>query len=178
MKKLMITFAAVAMAACAQAATVAWTSGVLYTPNADGSWSEEKAGKSAGTWSAYMTFYSDNEGVQGAVFAPGGNTSKSGINTMNNTLSASAGAATPAGFTASTYYWAVIDISYTSAAGEQTLTSSAVRFQTQATAATSLNMQDAGGFSSADKFTAVPEPTSAMLLLLGFAGLALKRKQK
>jgi len=174
----MIAFAAVAMAACAQAAKVNWTSGTLYTPNADGSWSSEAASTKVGSWAATMTFYSDNSGVQGAVFDPKGTTSKTGINGMTSALNASAGAANPAGFAAGTYYWAVIDITYTSAAGEQYLTSDAVRFQTQGTGTTSLDMQKVGAFSSADKFTAVPEPTSAMLLLLGFAGLALRRKQK
>jgi len=178
MKKLMIAFAAVAMAACAQAAQVKWSSGTLYTPNANGSWSADKASTKVGTWAATMTFYSDNSGVQGAEFTPGGKVTKSGINAMTSALGETAGAANPDGFAASTYYWAVIDISYTSAAGEQTLTSSAVRFQTQGTGATTLDMQKVGAFSSSDKFTAVPEPTSAMLLLLGFAGLALKRKQK
>ena len=35
-----------------------------------------------------------------------------------------------------------------------------------------------GGWALASSFTAVPEPTSGMLLLLGVAGLALRRKNK
>ena len=35
----------------------------------------------------------------------------------------------------------------------------------------------AGGFSSAGWYTAAPEPTSGLLILLGMAGLALKRKR-
>lgn len=36
----------------------------------------------------------------------------------------------------------------------------------------------ADGFQGAGKWSAVPEPTSGLLMLLGFAGLALRRKQK
>ena len=38
-------------------------------------------------------------------------------------------------------------------------------------------MDASAGFSGAGWYTAVPEPTSGLLLLLGMAGLALKRKQ-
>ena len=34
------------------------------------------------------------------------------------------------------------------------------------------------GFVSAGQWAAVPEPTSGLLMLLGMAGLALRRKQK
>lgn len=38
-------------------------------------------------------------------------------------------------------------------------------------------MDSAGGYSAAGWYTAVPEPTSGLLLILGMAGLALKRKR-
>lgn len=48
----------------------------------------------------------------------------------------------------------------------------------QQNAYSSVGFKDAaGGFTSAGWYTAAPEPTSGLLMLLGMAGLALKRKR-
>ena len=174
MKKLMMIAAVVIAAVSANAANVNWNTGALYLPNADGTWSETKAsGTTAGTWLATVTFYSDNAGVMGAEFAAGGTVTDTSINALTGALNGSA-----TGFAASTTYWAVLDLSYTTTAGTQTLTTDALQFTTKGTGATPLDFQALGAFSSADSYTAVPEPTSGLLILLGMAGLALRRKQK
>ena len=176
MKKIMIALAAVAMAVCANAAVVSWNSGALYNPLADGSWSTVKATSDVGTWLATVTFYADNEGAMGAKIAPGGTLTDNSVSALN-ALNANAGTGT-SGFEFNTDYWAVLELSFTGESGmAQTLTSKAVTFKTKGSGTTTLNFQSQGGFSSADKYTAVPEPTSGLLLLLGIAGMALRRRR-
>ncbi|MBQ8124580.1 MAG: PEP-CTERM sorting domain-containing protein [Kiritimatiellae bacterium] len=45
------------------------------------------------------------------------------------------------------------------------------------TASSKVDLQAADGYSAAGWYTAVPEPTSGLLMLLGMAGLALRRKR-
>lgn len=174
MKKIITLAAAVSLVGICSAAAVNWNTGALYTPNADGTWSTSEATSSVGTWAATVAFFADNDGVKGAALTGITNTSKNGVNDYTHALNASS-----KDFTTSTYYWAVLEITYTTPTAEaQTLTLDPYRFKTAANGGTSLNFQSAGVLDNSHTFSpaSVPEPTSGLLLLIGMAGLALKRK--
>ena len=174
MKKIMIMLGAVAMAACVQAAAVSWSTGALKTANADGSFTGTNL---SGTWANYdvtVTFYADNAGTMGAALT--------GI-TGNTDTSASLGnfgATTSDSFAAGGEYWAQVVITATTKADTPvtyTMTSDAVKFTAPDTGNLKLNFSTEGAMPGAWSTADVPEPTSGLLLLLGVAGLALKRKR-
>ena len=171
MKKLIMAFAVVAIAAMAQAASFKWSTGGLYAPNPDGSVSETLATSATGTWLATVTLYSDSacttpiDGVTGNV--------SSSVNVMSGAIGDTFAGATFE-YDNSTPYYAILELSYTTEAGTQTLTTDVVSTTLKKTGSTTLNLSTA--ISNAT-WSAVPEPTSGLLLLLGMAGLALKRKR-
>ena len=82
-----------------------------------------------------------------------------------------------------TFYFAILDsandqilISDTAVAKAQESGTSAIGFSGSKTWSNQAFGEDA--FSSAGWYSTVPETTSGLLLLLGMAGLALRRKQK
>ena len=179
MKKL-IMIAAFALAACAaDAGAVAWNTGALYLPNADGTWSATRAtATTPSAWSVVVTFYADNDGSKGAALTGITGTSSTtvgGTGGMNATTSDS--------FAASTRYWVNAVITYTSDAGVQTMNTLDGYFTTKNQGNTTVGFQLTTALNQkilvkgTTNFTAVPEPTSAMLLLLGVAGMALRRRR-
>ena len=171
MKKIMIMLGAVAMAACVQAAAVQWSTGKLYQANADGSFSSSAANTTWATYDVVVNFYADNAGSMGAAVT--------GV-TANTDTSPSLGnfsGTTSDSFTAGNVYWAQVVVKATTK-GETpvtyTMTSDAVQFTAPSTGNYPLNFTNAGAMPGTWD---VPEPTSGLLLLLGVAGLALKRKR-
>ena len=80
-----------------------------------------------------------------------------------------------------TAYFAIVDgdnffIGPTTTQAAAEVGSAQIRFKAKASSQAAFKDASAG-FSGAGWYTAVPEPTSGLLLLLGMAGLALKRKQ-
>ena len=152
MKQLIIACAAIAIATFAQAASVSWTISNVYSP------SDSTAKVAAGSVSAWLFVTANTTDVSGipittlaavqSVLDSGDLTGLSSLAAAHgkNYFLASGGAEKTATFT--------------SATGAK-----ALAFGSQATIT-----QAAGGWA------AVPEPTSGLLLLLGMAGLALKRK--
>ena len=198
MKKLMIAFAATVVAVAAQAASVSWAAGTLYTPaSSDGGWSTTKAGASvsgslyllavgdadtAGSFAWFNAQYAAN-GDMSAVydyFTTGAGKETAASKTGTSASRTSALTMTTDGEVGSTYYAAVIYTTsdangdyYIANIGSVTLESDAgVSLGNLATAYLSgTSTASIGGW------TAVPEPTSGLLMLLGMAGLALKRKR-
>ena len=190
MKKLMIACVAVAMAAVTQAATVNWTITNVYSP------SDSTAKVAAGTMSAWLfvtanttdvttgipvttlaavqsvldsgdlTGLSSLAAAHGSNAAAGGFSGATGLTGFSSgTLSAFAVVVDSTDLASAENYFLVSggatkDATFTSATGAKTLLWGSQASITQAAGA----------------WTAVPEPTSGLLMLLGMAGLALRRK--
>ena len=200
MKKLMI-IAAVAMAAvCSQAATVKWASGALKAPtNAEGAkgtsnvttakanaylfaidaatytslLASDYATTSANIWDTYGKLTTEGKidatALAGSATQTQGTASMGAMN-ISQTVADAAGnvyAAVIYTFTDETlgdFYIANVGTYNVEGSGTYTVSGLGTTFS----GATASNI---GGW------TAVPEPTSGLLMLLGLAGLALKRKR-
>ena len=193
MKKLMIACVAVAMAAVAQAASVSWTISNIYSPSD----STTKVG--TGTASAWLFVTANSTDVTTgipvttmaavqAVLDSGDLTGLSSLAAAHGTNS-SAGMFTGAtgleGFSSGSLTAIAVVVDSTdlataqnyflaSSGAEKTATfTSATGIKTLAWGSQATITQAAGGWTS----TSVPEPTSGLLMLLGMAGLALRRKR-
>ena len=183
MKKIMIALAAVAMAACAQAASLNWMISAtpayggdanpngyavyLFLTAAGGDYGVDTVTTAAitaalGSTTSFATFVDDNAAVTKSLNAGGGVFGATGFNGNNfgagDSLSAVAVIIDAANIADATAYMITTEqsVSWTSATGAMQLTY---------------------GAQSANTWQAIPEPTSGMLLLLGMAGLALRRKK-
>ena len=183
MKKLMFMLAAVAVAACTQAASVSWTctnvkdstggaiSGIAYFVNAATLSQETLAGytKASDFTTALSGMYSWTPETAGKY------TNADGV--ANATLGLSDATASQAylvvfdtaTITDSSNYYVTEVKSFNTFAGTE---SQQVKWGSQSTAS-----QAAGAWTSV-KGSAVPEPTSGLLMLVGLAGLALRRGRR
>ena len=179
MKKLMFMLAAVAMTACTQAASVSWTctnvkdgtgspiSGIAYFVNAATlSQSDAKAFTKASDWTTALSGmyswtptdagkYTKSDGVANATLGLADATASSAYLVIFDTAT----------ITDTSHYYMTDVKSFDTYEGDF---DKQVKWGSQYTAS-----QAAGAWTS----VSVPEPTSGLLLLLGVAGLALKRKR-
>ena len=185
MKKLMIAAAIVCAAAFANAATVSWGVGCITDAPTAGGWGEGVAGDG---YTGVLSLYSDS-GMTALITSV----------TITEWEDGYAFGETDDLFTydpATTYYGKLVCT--TSVNGEvQTLESQGFKFTTNPmesapSISVATNPDDIGGtitdlagneFTgdhgafSASGWTAAPEPTSGLLLLIGVAGLALRRRR-
>ena len=181
MKKIMFALAAVLAAGMVNAAAVAWSSGRIKAPGTDGAgWSS--TGISGETYLATVYFWDNAEDagdISKALTGITGNTS--------DTVSSKALKGETSDFAqADTTYYAQMIIT----SGDSSLASQVGSFvyATGDVDIPDLNFLSGAGFkeefngsygmfaNAGWQTSAVPEPTSGLLLLLGLAGLALKRK--
>ena len=181
MKKLMVLVAAIALACAGQAATVDWK---LNVAGQGAAWSAAGAYVLAFTGSAYdagikllTVTGSDNMASDLGAYALVGNGS-SQVAVGSNRGTATTSSAISTGVTGDKMFWVVF-----------TEGSMDAKSAIQWTAATDVSAYDyEAGNPSPGTFTftsvpntgtiaSVPEPTSGILLLIGMAGLALRRKR-
>ena len=184
MKKLIIAAAAVCTAVFAQAAAANWKASAKDMYNGTGS--TEDTALFAGT--AYL--FDAGVTSQAALYdlIAGGTAISSSTAGYVTSLSFDEGAAPTTAYAYGeqgggtyTYYFVIVDSDKAYFSNEKavaangTATAKTVSFGSQSgsSALPGTGFQGAGAWSS----TAVPEPTSGLLLLLGMAGLALRRKR-
>ena len=188
MKKLIIAVAAVAMGIAANAASYSWsaTSGRLL--NGTGN---TGSANYITTGTAYLLF--TDVMTQSAVvsaFATDAATAASTVATKALSTGAvgsdariSDGAAFTYDTTANqTAYFVLFNgdnmfISETADATYMAVGATAIEFGSLTASSKPLPSDASAGYSAAGWYTAVPEPTSGLLMLLGMAGLALRRRR-
>ena len=192
MKKLMIAAAIVCAAAMSQAAAFSWSSsttstqGVIY----GGDGTTTKAYATYGAVALYMfdaATYSQASAL--ADFADPKKSVDTSKAVANTTLSSASKITTKAfdygsqGSTYDFYFVALLDNShiYVSSLMEDKLNptsgTTALKYSDLGTTSKPAALDATKGFSGAAVYETVPEPTSGLLLLLGMAGLALRRRR-
>ena len=186
----MIACVAVAMAAVAQAASINWSITNVYSP------ADSTTKVATGTVSAWLFVTANSTDVTTgipvttmaavqAVLDSGdltGLTSLSAAHGNNTALGNFTGATGLTGFSSGslTAFAVVVDSTDLASAENYFLVGGGVEKTATFTSATGMKMLAWGDQTSntqgAGKWSAVPEPTSGLLLLLGMAGLALRRK--
>ena len=191
MKKLMIA-AAVAMAAIAsQAASIKWASGTMFAP------ADSKGTKSTEVKASGGSYYVINvaESVYTSLIAMDYATASAKIwetyggSNLPETADKSIGVAGTATVTETlasgqTKDWAVAILTFKDTAGDLWYianTAAAENTGTGSVTAGDLGVtwkgKDPGAIGSWTKVSAVPEPTSGLLLLLGIGAMALRRRR-
>ena len=189
MKKLMIACFAVAMAAVAQAASINWTISNVYSPSDS---TAKVAANSMSAWLFVTANSTDVTTIKTTTLAAVQSVLDSGDLSGLSSLAAAHGSNSAAGmFTGATgltgfssgsltAFAVVVDSTDLATAGNYFIVSDGTTKTATFTSATGMKMLGWGDQTSytqgAGKWTAAPEPTSGLLLLLGMAGLALKRK--
>ena len=175
MKKMMILVAAVAMAAVANAAAVGWSCAGA-------------AAYAGGDYGVYVIGINGVESVAqiAALAATGADLSayQFGSGTVAANGSAVTGAAASGksitwkaeGSTADNTYEAFVVLFDTAGENGSASATASITLANDSTSKTFMFGNQSTNFS-ANSFEVVPEPTSGLLLLLGVAGLALKRKR-
>ena len=188
MKKLVIAVCAVAFAAVTQAATVNWASGVFKTPaSAAGGWSDTTV--TSGTVAGYLfmldaTTYSSLNSSDVATVSQnvwdaygtklGDAAATKSTGTSMILTDGTAYAAGDSIYAALLYvYTDGADQYYLGNVGTVTLASNQNKNMTNM----ALKLNSTGTSMTSVGWTAVPEPTSGLLMLLGMAGLALRRRR-
>ena len=182
MKKIMIILAVAAMAFCAEAATVKWSVGNVRIPVADNvavsqsgiTVSTANSAFAAGTLTIFLSYMNGDSETAITSAAVTGNGVKAAADFW--TASQAKDAVTANGGDSVIDF--IIRATYTTADGVYEYTGTVSSDIANAASDTKnvtigFNMANHGSWN----YTAVPEPTSGLLMLVGLAGLALRRRR-
>lgn len=172
MKKVIIALGAIALALGVQAASVNWSTGKLYMVDANGAYTADVAYGNVTAMSITATLFA----TDGVTQLESMTKTAADINKMTGGVS---GTFTTAVENSKTYYIALtMTGDFGNGMEQEFLATDAVSFAMPGTGNGKPSFTTLGVINTATtQWTeAVPEPTSGLLLLLGMAGLALKRK--
>ena len=194
MKKMLIGAAVVCATVASQAASIKWSSGSIVLPGEGGVLSSDRLTNSSGfslkmyawesltastlAYNAGDMFKWYQNGASGTAFA--------GTTTINGTVNMSASATTATAIgtivpeaNPTTVYGAVLFVleDETTGAAKWYMENSGSKESAAAVQTLNNLASKVGGTGDATKWSPVPEPTSGLLMLLGMAGLALRRKR-
>lgn len=147
MKKLITMMVIVGAALASQAASFNWVASGITGPDGTGTYSGE----------AVISAYLKSDTTKTVMYTSTGTFTDGAIDAVISSTDFVAG---------STY-----SFFYTISAGGKTFTSSTKSSKANATTTPGVN------FASGGEWSTVPEPTSALLMVLGVAGLALRRRR-
>lgn len=158
MKKLLILAAVIVAGVAANAASFKWTASNVYSSDT----TTKLAVGSTATLYSFLSSAEQSTAVVATTFT------LTAAGTINTTFSSD-------DYVAGNYY----SFYFVVEDGDKTFTSSVLADKAaQATSTTTVAFGSmASATQNASNWAAVPEPTSGLLLLLGMAGLALKRKR-
>ena len=171
MKKLMVLMAAVAIATASQAASFKWTGANIY-----GSDTTTKFTGTAEIY-AYLTTATIADAVKVTdAYVVGGTFKSDAAGTATGFTYDWTGAVGDKDYN---FYFVITDggKEFNSATADPSVIKSGIAAATATTTVGFANMSSATQNASNWVGEAVPEPTSGLLMLLGIAGLALKRKR-
>ena len=177
MKKLIIAIATIASAVVANAAACSWsTTGTIYKPT-------DSTTAVAG-FTAYL-FDTTTVTQSALVEAIRGGASITDYTAMSTYTTGSAAKVSSTSFEHAegsiTAFFAIVQDDYVYISNEKTATAASVgsaTFSFASQSASSAKVFDSTtAYSSAGWYQSVPEPTSGLLMLLGMAGLALRRRR-
>ena len=177
MKKIVVVLSATMLAIAAQAASFNWsTTGSIYTPTSSTT--------AMNGFTAYLFNVSDlaqgalvsnlraGQAITDQAFLT--STVQTGAKVSSTVVSADVSGSV-------NLYFAIVEGDYVYISNTKTVTAqatatSALSFASQSTSSAKV-FDNSTAYSSAGWYQTVPEPTSGLLMLLGMAGLALKRKR-